>query len=341
MNANAAHNTHSIDTRAWLNDPRWASNTFHAEHGKYWLTLKTMPGVIGGSFVAYIDGLQSEFHGTAQVTITCTVLESSRNRDRTSSATIVTEFLEVASIEVSGPRVDFEFLIPVEAPCISDGADWTLLVEFDNGACELFEIPVYRTHESDADLSAIKVASINSAAISDNTHRGRSEIKPAFSLTIDKTLRLEMPLRVAGKPSLATGLSIFFGLWAAVSVFILLVAGLKDGPWFFFIPLPFMAFLLLFLCKGTSVIEMDDDRLSITHRLFGLGIPSRINREDVEGFSSKCFGNLPSDTGPQASYVLVVKRLGAESKMLTPALLSQWDSRLLIKRFNEFWVSKS
>lgn len=338
MNANAPENTHSFETQAWLSDPRWTSNTFHAEQGKYWLTLKTMPAVIGGNATGYIDGLQPQFHGKAQVTITCTVVKSSRNHDRTPSATMVTEFMEVETIDVSGPRVDFSFLIPFETPSVSDGADWTLMVEFENGVAELFQIPVYRTADSDPALSTVKIASVNSAGITDTP--ARSETKPSYSLTINDKLRLEIPLRVSGKPSLATGLGIFFGLWAAVSVVIILVAGVKDGPWFFFIPLPVMAFILLFLIKGTTVIEVDDKMLSIKHRLFGVGIPSRINREEVEGFSTKCFGSLPSDTGPQASYTLAYKRSGVASKMLTPALLSQWDSRLLIKRINEYWDLK-
>ena len=330
-------NVNRKNNHAWLTDSRWSSNTFHTEND-YWLTIKTLPGVIGGKFSAYVDGLQSNYYGTTQITIMSTVIKSSRNHDGTSGATSVTEFLEVESIDVTGPRIDFEFLIPFETTCLSDGANWTLLIEFSNGVTELFEIPVYRTDESDPELSEVKIASIHSRKLDDCNSQPVSGNKSVYSLSIDDNLLLQIPLKVSGKPSLFPGLAIFFGLWFAISVVFLFLAGTE--VWFFCIPLPIMALLLVFLHQGTTTIEMNEEQLTIKQKLFGLSIPSRINKDDVVGFSTKCLGSMPSDNGSQAAYMLGVKRHSNGFKMLSAALLSQWESRLLIKRLSEYWDIK-
>lgn len=330
----------SIANESWLSDARWSSNTLHSKLGKHWLTLKTQPGVVGGSFAAYIDGLKRDYYGQAQVTITSTITESSRDHNRTPFAVAVTDFLEVESVTVSGPRVDFAFTIPFEATCLSDGAVWTLWIEFGNGVSELFEIPVYRTQASDPTLTYLKLASISSTEIAVNKTQPVTENKPSYSLSIDEKLIIKIPAKVTGKPGLFKGLAIFSGLWAVVGIAFIIIAGLKDFPWFFFIPIPVMALFLLFLYKGISSIEMDDKELKIKHSLFGIGLPFTINKNSVAGFSYRCLGSMPSDTGPQAAYLLAVKTNENGLKILTPALMSQWDSRVLIKRLSEYWGIK-
>lgn len=326
-------------SKPWLTDSRWSSNTFHAKSGEYWLNLKTLPGIIGGRFTAYIDGLQPDKHGQAQIAIMCTTVESSRNHDGTQSAVAVTDFLEIESKKISGPRVDFEFLIPIEATCLTEGATWTLDITFSNGVNELFEIPVYRTYQSNSELTALKIASINSSMLDDSSRQSLI-VRSAYSLSVDDNLYLQLPTRVNGKPGLFKGLAIFVSLWATVGIFLMLSAGFKDGPWFFLIPIPFLTLILLFLYKGNTTIMMDEYELSVKHNLFGLGVPFTIKRDNIAGFSSKCLGAMPSDKGPMPAYMLGIQKHEYGFKILSPALLSQWDSRLLTKRLSEFWNIK-
>lgn len=327
----------SDDLQPWLNDPRWTFATMHAKEDTYRLVLNTLPGVIGGAFSASVKGIQRDLYGRAQITINGYVVQSNRDHEGDSPATLVDDFLEITFIDIKTSRIDLEFLIPFEATSVDDGAHWTLLIEFKNGTSEFFEIPVFRTYDSDPTLDSVKIAALNSAKIDETARPPHLPKLPSYELSITDKFRLQLPSSVTGQPSLFSGLAIVTGLWATVSVAFNLLFSSEGSPWVLFFPLPIMGLLLLFLKKGVTTMEIDKNLMSVHYSLFGVSIPSTLKRENVVGFSMKCLGILPSANGTQAAYLLGVRQNEGGFKILTPALLNQWDSRLLVKRLNEFW----
>jgi hypothetical protein len=329
-----------------LDDPKWSSGVVASKRSDVAVRLQTFPGVVGGEFDAQLVGLLPQHMGHAEVTISSTGFDSDNYRStreiRSSNADI--SFLEVEALQIDGPALRIQFLIPYEAKGTDEGYDWHLQIHFADGTTEVFEVPVCRTFESNPEVSELEIAAAGLNK-KEQWHADRSEERlghgrqKSFEVVKkgDKLL-ITIPSRTPGRPGLAKGLGVFWGLWVAATCFFYLIADGDIEPMVILgIPLIAMSILLAFLVFGKSRIKFCSDQMEQRHSLFGLSIPKQVKRTDIAGFNTKCLGSL-GDTG--GSYLVVVEKLDSTFVFLSAALFNKNDSHTLVKRLNQFWELK-
>jgi len=312
-----------------LNDPRWASGIVESKRSNVTVHLQSFPGVVGGEFRALVVDLLPEHMGRAEVTLSCTGSDSGN------------AFLEVETFQIQDPALEVHFLIPFEAKGSDEGHEWHLQIQFTSGATEVFEVPVCRTYESNPEVSEIEIAAAGLNK-KEQWHAARSEErsgssweKPYELTKADEELHLNIPSRVSGRPCLAKGLAIFWGIWAAVTaLFYWIFEGELEPTVILGIPLIAMSVLLAFALFGVSKIKIGKDQLVQRHSLFGLSIPKRVKRSDISSFDTKCVGSLGDANG---SWLVVAEKTNTSCMFLSAALLNKTDARTLVKRLNKFW----
>ena len=326
-----------------LDDSRWKAGIVDAARSSVAVQLQTFPGVVGGEFKALVVGLLPEHIGQAEISISSSGFESEnfRHQHRPSNPNI--SFLEVESFQIQGPTLEVQFLIPFEAKGTNEGYSWHLQIQFASGTTEVFEVPVCRTFESNPEVSEIEIA----AAGLNKEERWHPQIseektgswKKSFDLTkANQELHLSIPSRIARRPSLATGLGVFWGIWAAVTaLFYWIFEGELEPMLILGIPLIAMTVLLTFAVFGVSRVKFCQEQMEQRHSLFGLSFPKRVKRSEITGFLTKCVGSL-GDAG--GSYLVVAEKNDSSNVFLSAALLNKNDAHTLVKRLNKFWEIK-
>jgi len=327
-----------------MNDFQWTSDLIIAPRSKWTLHLGTRPGIIGGKFQATLEGLPPS--GSAQVTISCTAWEKRNSNSRHVSSGPDILFIEVESFEVTASSLEVQFVIPFDAKGSNEGATWELLVELNDGVSEIFEIPVCRTKLSNPEINEVSMASFGIGLDESSDSKSRKKIaqpnsskQKAYELKIEsEKLSLSIPARVPGRISWAKPVGWIWAIWAVVTVaFVFLFDEKLEVCTILGIPLLFMSIVWVFIMFGKSIVELHEDGMVLRHCLFGVKLPNRTPRKEIQGFVVKCVGSLPTSKGSsQAMYVLAAEK-PTSSSFLSGALLDRTDARTLAKRLNEFW----
>lgn len=329
-----------------IEDPKWATGTISGKRSDVAIVLQSFPGIVGGEFKALVTGLLPEHFGRAEVTISCVGVDP-HNRRQTNenyySSNPDVSFLEVESLQIGGPTLQIHFLIPFEAKGTDEGFDWHLQIQFANGRTEVFEVPICRTCESSPEVSELEIAAAGLCRKEqwyeqkEKVRSGRSRMKPFELRKTDDELLVSIPSRIPGRPCLAKGLGIFWGIWATVTaLFYWVFEGEVEPMLILGIPLFAMTVLLAFMLFGVSKNRINQEGIVQRHSLLGLSFPKRIKRSDVTGFLPKCIGSL-GDAG--GSYLIIAETKQA-NVFLSAALLNKSDARTLAKRLNSFWDIK-
>lgn len=324
-----------------IDDPKWASGTIVSQNSDVAVRLKKRPGVVGGQFKAQLVGLLPEHAGRAEVTLSSTGFESESRRCEIGTTSPDISFLEVGSFQIQSESVEIHFLIPYEAKGTDEGFEWILQIQFANGTIEVFEVPICRTHESNPEVTELEIAAagLNAKeqwyAQQPEERSGRSWRKPYELAKTDQELHVTIPSRISGRPSLAKGLGVFWGLWASATALFYWISGGELEPMVILgIPLLAMSGLLVFLLFGISKNRLCERQLETRHTLLGFSIPKRIKRTEIEGFLKLCVGSLGD---PGGSYLVVARRKDSGNTFLSAALLNKSDAQNMVKRLNTFW----
>jgi len=322
-----------------LLDSRWASRLISGDTTDISLYLATFPGVVGGNFCGKITGLTPDYDGQVDVTITCTGFDSGSD-----SPSPMTYFQEIESFALQNSSFEFLFRIPYEARATEEDADWHLLINFSNGTSEVFEIPVCRTPESSPKLTSVQIAAEAHKLKKHQPEKplensNKNRIKPYTITVSDSELDLRLPASHQGQVnSLATGLGIFAGLWAAILVIILWLT--NDTPDVIYVIgclLLVMLIFAVFLFFGESHCILDKEKLIVKHKLFGIPINwSNTTRSDLAGVSTKFLAAIPKGKKSYSKYWVVANTSESSTVLLGVSTLNQNDARMLTKQLNEF-----
>lgn len=338
-----------------LENPLWSAGVVQARRSKLQLFLNTIPGVVGGEFHAELCGIEAGLSGTADVTLSCTSWDGSSNHARQSSSPN-SHFYEIERVEIKHSKVDIRFLIPFEAKGTEEDATWQLVVDLPNGTSDIFEVPICRTDESNPEINSIQIASYGlnvreseeyqsqGSIESDQFHSrssrkdSKSENSKAYQLQQDeRALHLTIPGHVPGRPSFVKGGLIMTLIWVGFVGFVAWVIDEGIGPWLIAgVPGALFASLTAFARFGVTMVELNQNELSVRYRLFGLGWTKRLEVANIDGFKPCCVGKLPAKGGGQISYAMMVSAKTSNSSFIGAGLLNQFESRILSKKLNGF-----
>ncbi len=330
-------------TQSVLKDDRWASGVLLGKESKIKLHLTTFPGLVGGTFRSVVMGLTPDYFGEANVTVTCSVLDSSTSADGSNHNSAGIDFQEVELLLVDDLKFDILFHIPFEAHATEEGGVWQLIMQFVNGATEIFDIPMCRTRESNSEITAAHIASQRF----DQKKQQQSEVKNAsneiqaepYTLEIaGGKLTLQSSPSPAGRPTFAKGLAIFTGLWVVMTVFFY---WLLDGPLNLVLVFGgftvFMLICLIFLLYGTSHCIIDREQMVSKHKLFGCTLNSRkTDRGKLTGFSPKLLTTAPSNKKFPFQYWVIGLTENNDSRIFSFTIFGQNEARVLAKKLSDF-----
>jgi hypothetical protein len=191
----------------------------YRRYGASRLDLTTLPGVIGHTLtgtVRLVESLRPE--GGFRVTLTCLRrYQTGSGRTRSTSETIYWQ--EERQIPGVGATIPFAFAIPADArPCDdSNPADrvvWRLQVDADVPGVDYssaFEVPVFRTAESDQPRTAREEAATRDP-------QAPAEYRQPATSRIQVTSNrrgTEILYPAARNPGVAVGLTVFLLIWCA------------------------------------------------------------------------------------------------------------------------------
>ncbi|MDB4512059.1 hypothetical protein N9060_01215 [Arenicella sp.] len=342
-----------------LQNSRWASRFVASKDSEIRVQLISFPGVVGGVFHAHITGLTADYFGHADVSMTCTGCDSDYIIGQPRQHSYGTDFQEHESLLIDAFSFEVSFRIPYDTQATEEGSDWHLSIDFANGVSEVFAIPVCRTVDSDPEMTSVQIAADGliqnkdqQRLSSQNTINDR--VKPYTMTNSNGELSFRFPARTpARKTVLARGLGIFAGLWAVMVVSVLWFS--KQPPldliFVFGGLLLIMLIIILFLLFGISNCKINEKNITAKHKLFGLPINwTKVNREDLAGFSTKSLGLTSGQAKTQSNYFVIavikpdpktkqdVKQKKNSYRFLCVTAFDQYQARLLAKKLNDYWA---
>ncbi len=267
----------------------------YLKYGSSMLVLETLPGVIGREFAGTVTAhLALEPSEGFQVSLTCVNrVTTGSGKNRSTSESILWQDQRTIG-ETAWRREGGHTVIPCVIPLpgdvqetagrgSSDKIVWTLTV---SGAVpgvdyeSVFEVPVFRTAESDTPLPPEEPRALESAAAEKYRQPTTSRIR------VTSTRRgLEIYFPPARNPGLAASLTVFTLIWSGITPGLYLLG----APLLF--PIVFGAFDLLLLYVvlalwlGTTFIHADHDGLKVTSGLLGIGRPREAPAAGVSSIS--------------------------------------------------------
>jgi len=199
----------------------WAARATlrYRRYGVSRLDLATLPAVVGHSLEGTLrtpDGLHPA-EGFRLVLTCIRRATTGSGDDRSTSETVLWQ--EEQQAACAGVTIPVEFAIPADAaPCdpgkASDRTLWRLDVTADVPGVDYaatFEVPVFRTAESDRPLTEAERAAVARSALP-----GDYRQPPGSPIRVSTTRRgTEIYYPPARNPGVAAGLTVFLGIWAA------------------------------------------------------------------------------------------------------------------------------
>lgn len=327
-----------------LKDARWASRTLSSKHSDIKVHLTKFPSVVGGDFRAQVTGLSSENFGQANISITCTSIDSVSSIDEFDSVSQTTHFQEVESLAIDAYSFDIMFHIPFDAVATEEGAYWSLSIYFSNGLVESFEVPVCRTDESNTQLTSVQIAATG-LNLKEN-HQKESQHASADSLiktyTVTKSReewQLKFPAHISGRiPVLAKGLGIFTALWFVMFLVTYWASkGALEPVVILGLPLLIMLAFIVFMFFGVTHCLINKEMLITKHKLFGLPLKwNKVMRSEIAGFSTLSLGVIQM----QLNYMLIAKTKDESTVLFGLTVFNQKEARVIAKQLNEYWKIK-
>ena len=324
-----------------LKDARWASRTLTGKHSDIEVHLTKFPSVVGGVFRAQVTGLSSDNYGQANITITCTSLDSDNAIDDFDAVSQSNHFEEAESLTIDNFSFDIMFHIPFDSVATEEGGSWHLSIYLSNGVVETFEVPVCRTDESNAELTSVQIAATG-LNVKDNHQKESQQASPESlvkTFTVTKSIeewKLQFPAHMPSRiPVFAKGLGIFTALWfVMVSVIYWATNGALEPIIMLGLPLIIMLISIVFLLFGVTDCRINKETLMTKHKLFGLPLKwGKVNRSEIAGFSTVSLGVVQM----QLNYMLIAKTKKESSVFLGVTVFNQKEARVLAKQLNEYW----